>query len=97
MATDNLNQAPQVVDFGNGQKRVDICLDATYQIDAMSTALLNCAQNPDIDSLPYLVQGMVARVKELNLVIMGALDDSGWSESDLIQRMTCADKNTITA
>lgn len=86
MATENVNET-QTFNFGNGSGLVSLCLGATYQIDALSQALLNAAYVPDIDELPYLTQGIVARIKDLNAIIMTALGDDGTSESEISNRM----------
>ena len=49
-----------------------LCLQASYQIDAMCIALQTAARAEDRECLPYLVQSLSMRINELN----GALGNS---------------------
>ena len=70
------------------QKRIDICMEATYQIDALSDALLKASfSNNGDDALPWIVRGIVTRMKELNLAIMAGLGNTDEDESSLLQRV----------
>ncbi len=48
----------------------DLCTQATFQIEAMCHALRNAAVASDTDNLPYLVQGIVQRIIDLNGAMM---------------------------
>lgn len=56
----------------------DLCLQASYQIDAMCVALQAAARSEDRECLPYLVTSLSMRINELN----GAVGNSLVSTED---------------
>ena len=81
MATETVNQTN--LDATPTGERVDIALQATYQIDALMNVLMKGALAPEDDTLPYLVQAVSARAHDLNSVIMSALNDDGETRASL--------------
>lgn len=70
MASENVNDGSDVE-----SAHASLCTQATYQIEAMCSALLKAAQSPDAGgSLPYLVQGLAIRIDALNGAMMHAVD-----------------------
>jgi hypothetical protein len=46
---------------------IDLCTQASYQIEAMCFALKTAARSDDVDALPYLVQSMAQRINDLSM------------------------------
>lgn len=69
MAITTLNQAAKTA---HEETQKALCLQASYQIDAMCLALQTAARAEDRECLPYLVQSLSMRINELN----GALGNS---------------------
>lgn len=68
-------------------ERVNLSINATYQVEAMIHTLLQAARSGDVDNLPHLLQGIGMRIHELNSIIMSALGDSSETESELRYRL----------
>lgn len=78
------NSAPTPTACKADEARIALCIHATYQIEAMSNALMKAARdNPD-GSFPSLAQGLAVRIHQLNSVIMQTLDDDSDPEIDLL-------------
>lgn len=56
---------------------------ATFQIEAMCSAMLKAAQSQNVEALPYLVQSMAIRIDSLNSAMMTALDGDPDTLEDL--------------
>ena len=82
MAKTIVTQPPKGLDFGPGASRVQLCLQATYQIEPMLLVLANAAMDQP-EGLEFLVQSMVLRLSDLNDMMVGALDDKDATEADL--------------
>lgn len=67
--------------------RGDISLAATYEIEALVSALLKLAGDDPLDNTSLLVRGMGSRIRELNSVIMSAVGDDSEDESSLHYRL----------
>ena len=74
-----MNAATKAGSLNPTQK--DLCLQASYQIEAMCIALQTAAQSDDRECLPYLVQSLSMRINELSGAVGNSLvsaeDDTG--------------------
>lgn len=53
----------------------DTRLQAHYQVEAMCDSLLNAAREARVDALPYLVQSLSLRIRDLNGALMQMADE----------------------
>ena len=63
-----------------------IRLQANYQIEALALALQKAGRDTDTEALPYLVQGIAAKIIDLNAALMM----SNGGEVDAIDSLRCA-------
>lgn len=61
----------------------ELCVQATFQIEAMCFALRNAAVASDTDALPYLVQGVAQRIIDLNAALMNLFNGEEDALADL--------------
>ena len=65
-------QSASVTPFNDAH--IEVCVQATYQIEAICNALMKAARDDPDDSFPYLALGLASRLRDLNGVIMETLD-----------------------
>lgn len=79
MANETLNDFEQVP---KGE-RVRIALSASYQIEALMSALVRASLKEEPEALDQLVQSIGTRAYELSGLIMGALHDESETRENL--------------
>nr|WP_315243359.1 hypothetical protein [uncultured Albidiferax sp.] len=61
-----------------------LCMDATYEIEALAAALPGLVPKElDIDGVHFVVRGIAARLVHLSGVVMAGLGDDAADTSDL--------------
>lgn len=83
MADETLNDFPQAP---KGE-RVQIALHASYQIEALMSALVGTARTVDPEGLDQLAQSIGTRAYELSGIIMGALGDDCETRANLHMKL----------
>ena len=70
----------------SGDEINNLRLQANYQIEALALTLQKAGRDTDTEALPYLVQGIAAKIIDLNAALM--MSNSG--EVDAIDSLRCA-------
>lgn len=77
--------------FTIGEERLDACLEAAYELDAMVGVLVQMVPLVDgTEVAHYAARGMAARIKTLSYVLLSGLNDKMVTTQDLMNEVLAA-------